>query len=104
LVENLKFPYDYAAGFRRAVNLESRKLSRVKSHDHHIFMERFLPVMFHGYLNDDVWKAFTELCHFYRHLCAKEIKKEEMEKLEEEILVLRRASQWQRTYYAVPCE
>jgi hypothetical protein len=92
LVENLKFPYGYAAGFRRAVNLESRKLSGVKSHDYHIFIKRFLPVMFHGYLNDGVWKAFADLCHFYRQLCAKEIKKEEMEKLEEEILVLRRAS------------
>jgi hypothetical protein len=33
LVENLKFLDGYAAGFRRAVNLESRKLSGVKSYD-----------------------------------------------------------------------
>jgi hypothetical protein len=26
-------------------------------------------------LDDDVWKAFAELSHFYRQLCAKEIKK-----------------------------
>jgi hypothetical protein len=47
-------------GFRRAVNLESEKLSGVKSHDYHIFMERLLPIMFHGYLNDDVWKVLSE--------------------------------------------
>jgi hypothetical protein len=40
----------------------------VKSHDYHIFMERLIPVMFHGYLNDDVWKALAELRHFYRQL------------------------------------
>jgi hypothetical protein len=79
-LQNLKFPDGYATGFRRAVNLESGKLSGVKSHDYHIFMKRFLPVMFHGYLNDDVWKALAELSHFYRQLCAKEIKKEMMEK------------------------
>jgi hypothetical protein len=35
-----------------------------------------------------VWKALAELSHFYRQLCAKEIKKEMMEKLGKEILVL----------------
>jgi hypothetical protein len=87
-LKNLKFSNGYAAGFRRAVNLESRILSGVKSHDYHIFMERLLPIMFHGYLDDDVWMALAELSHFYRQLCAKEIKKEMMDKLEEEIPVL----------------
>jgi hypothetical protein len=74
-------------GFKRVVNLESRKLSGVKSHDYYIFMERLLPLMFRWYLNDDVWKALAELSHFYRQLCAKEIKKEMIEKLEKEIPV-----------------
>jgi hypothetical protein len=87
-LQNLKFPDGYATGFRRAMNLESGKLSRVKSHDYHIFMERLISVIFRGYLNYDVWKALAELSHFYRQLCAKEIKKEMMEKLEKEILVL----------------
>jgi hypothetical protein len=87
-MQNLKFPNGYAVGIRRAVNLDSGKLSGVKGHDYHIFMERLLHVIFCGYLNDDVWKALAELSHFYRQLCAKEIKKEMMEKLEKEILVL----------------
>jgi hypothetical protein len=84
----LKFPNGYAAGFRRVVNLDSGKLSGVKSHDYHIFMERLLLVMFHGYLNDGVWQTLAELSHFYRQLCAKEIMKEMIEKLEKEISVL----------------
>jgi hypothetical protein len=87
-LQNLKFPDGYAAGFRRAVNLESGKLSGVKSHDYHIFMERLIPVIFRGYFNDDVWKALAELSHFYRQLYDKEIKKETMEKLEKEMPVL----------------
>jgi hypothetical protein len=51
-------------------------------------MERLLPIMFRGYLNDDVWKALAELSHFYRQLCAKEIKKDMMKKLGKEIPVL----------------
>jgi hypothetical protein len=76
----LKLPDGYAVSFRRAVNLDLGKLSGVKSHDYHIFMERLLPVIFHGYLNGDVWKMLDELSHFYRQLCAKEIKKEMLEK------------------------
>jgi hypothetical protein len=88
LVKNLKFPNGYAAGFWRVVNLDTGKLSGVKSHDYHIFMERLLPVMFHEYLNNDVWMTLAELSHFYRQLCAKEIKKDMMEKLKDEISVL----------------
>jgi hypothetical protein len=87
-LKNLKFPDGYAASFRRAVNLDAGKLSGVKSHDYHISMERLLPVMFRGYLDDDVWMALAELSHFYRQLCAKEIKKDMMEKLEDEIPML----------------
>jgi hypothetical protein len=53
------------------MNLESEKLSGVKSHNYHIFMERHLPVMFCRYLNDDVWKVLAKVSHFYRQLCAK---------------------------------
>jgi hypothetical protein len=51
-------------------------------------MKRLLLVMFYGYLDDDVWMTLAELSHFYRQLCAKEIKKEMMKKLEEEISML----------------
>jgi hypothetical protein len=87
-LKNLKFLDGYAVGFRRAVNLKSGKLSGVKSYGYHIFIKRLLPVMFRGYLDDDVWMTLAELSNFYRQLCAKEIKKELMEKLEEEIPVL----------------
>jgi hypothetical protein len=86
-MQNLKFPDGYTVGFKRAVNLDKGKINGLKSHDYDIFMERLL-VMFHWYLNDDVWMTLAELSHFYRQLYAKEIKKEMMEKLEKEISVL----------------
>jgi hypothetical protein len=51
-------------------------------------MKRLIAVIFCGYLDDYVWMVLAELSHFYRQLCAKEIKKEMMEKLEEDIPVL----------------
>jgi hypothetical protein len=74
-LKNLKFPDGYTVGFRRAINFDTGKLSGVKSHDYHIFMERLLPMMFHEYLYDDVWAALAELSQFYRQLCAKKLRK-----------------------------
>jgi hypothetical protein len=62
---------------------EGRENSWVKSHDYHIIIERLLLVMLRGYLDDDIWEVLAELSYFYRQLCAKEIKKDMMEKLEE---------------------
>jgi hypothetical protein len=60
-MQDLKFPDGYAVGFRRAVNMETGKINGLKSLDYHIFMERLMPVMFCGYLNDDVWITLAEL-------------------------------------------
>jgi hypothetical protein len=87
-LKNLKFPNGYAVGFKRSVNLKMSKFSVLKSHDYHIIMERLLLVMFRGFVKNDVWKALAEQRYFYRHLCDKEIKKDMMEKLEQQIPVL----------------
>jgi hypothetical protein len=69
------------------VNVKTDKFSRLKSHDYHIIMEKLLPVMFCVFVKTNVWKALAELNYFYRHLYAKEIKKEMMEKLEQQISI-----------------
>jgi hypothetical protein len=51
-------------------------------------MERLFLIMLQGYLDDDVWMVLAKLSHFYRQLCAKEIKKEMIKKLEEKIPML----------------
>ena len=68
--------------------MKTGKLNGLKSHDYHIIIERLLPVMFLCYLGDGVWSMLAELSCFYRLLCAKEIKKEMMEKLEKDVPVL----------------
>jgi hypothetical protein len=87
-MKNLKFPDGFAADFRMVVNLKTGKLIELKSHDYHIIMEWLLLNMLRGYVHQDVWETLAELSYFYRQLCAKEIKKEMMKKLEKEIPVL----------------
>jgi hypothetical protein len=40
-------------------------------------------VKFHGYFKPDLWKMFAELSYFYRHICAKQVSKAMMQRLEE---------------------
>jgi hypothetical protein len=47
-----------------------------------------MPVMFCGSLNPDLWKILAELNYFYRQICAKDVSKSMMHRLEKEIMVL----------------
>jgi hypothetical protein len=58
----------------------------LNSHDNHIIIERLMSVMFCGYF--DIEKIFAELSYFYRQICAKQISKVMMQKLEKKIMVL----------------
>jgi hypothetical protein len=86
-IKRLKFPDCYTAELKRCVNVMVGKIHGLKSHDYHIIMERLLPIMLRGYLDDEIWEALAELSYFYRKRCAKEIKKDMMEKLENKIPV-----------------
>jgi hypothetical protein len=87
-LKTLKFLDCYAVNMKRAVNVSIGKLNGLKSHDYHIFIERLMPVMFRGYFKADLWKMFTELSYFYRQICAKQVSKAMMQRLENEIAVL----------------
>jgi hypothetical protein len=47
-----------------------------------------MSVMFHAYLKADLWKMFAKLSYFYREICAKQVSKAMMQRLEKEIVVL----------------
>jgi hypothetical protein len=45
-------------------------------------------VMLCGYFKADLWKMFAELSYFYRQICAKQVSKSMIQRLEKEIAVL----------------
>jgi hypothetical protein len=72
-LKTLKLPNRYAVNIKRVVNVGTGKLSGLKSHDYHIFIERLMSVMFRSHFNPDLWKMFTELSCFYRQICVKQV-------------------------------
>ena len=77
----LKFTDGYASNISKGVNLSTGKVTGLKSHDYHVWIERIMPVMVRGYVPEHVWRVLAELSHFFRTLCAKEVSKDVIEKL-----------------------
>lgn len=84
-VRNLKFPDGFASDLSRCVDLQSCKLSGMKSHDCHVFMERLLPVALKELLPVHVWNVVVEISQFFRDLSSYTIQFEDMVRLEKNI-------------------
>ena len=69
----MKFTDGYASNISKGVNLSTGKVTGLKSHDYHVWIERIMSVMVRGYVPEHVWLALTELSYFFRQLCAKEL-------------------------------
>ncbi|XP_049394089.1 uncharacterized protein LOC125858374 [Solanum stenotomum] len=86
-LKSLRYPYGYASNLSRCVDMEDCKLSRMKSHDCHVFLERLLPIAFRDLLPEPIWNALTEISLFFKGLCANVLKVEDLQQLEESIKV-----------------
>jgi hypothetical protein len=78
----------YASNLSRCINMKELKISSMKSHDYHVFMERLLPIALREFLSQNVWKVLTELNLFYRDLYSPKLSAPHMKKLKSEIPVL----------------
>ena len=87
-IEGLRCPDGISSNLRRCVDLKNNKLSGMKSHDCHVMMENFLPIVFIELLSVKLWSAITELSLFYKEFCSTTLKVEHIRKLENDIPIL----------------
>ena len=87
-IKKLKFPDGYVSNLGRCVDLSGNKLYGMKSHDCHIFMQRFILIAFRELLPANVWQALTELSIFFKDLTAIVITEDDMKRLEEDIPIV----------------
>ncbi|KAL3520947.1 hypothetical protein ACH5RR_019096 [Cinchona calisaya] len=81
-LKNLKFSDGYVSNISRCIDLNECKLTGMKSHDCHVFMERLLPIAFKEFVPPFVWSALTEVSLFFRDLCSTSLTITNMQKLE----------------------
>ncbi|XP_056158503.1 uncharacterized protein LOC130134826 [Syzygium oleosum] len=87
-LKSVRFPDGYASNIGRCVDLNECKLTGLKSHDCHIFMERLIPIAFNELLPNFVWGAITELSNFLHDICSTVLKASHMEKMERDIPII----------------
>ncbi|XP_042962362.1 uncharacterized protein LOC122296625 [Carya illinoinensis] len=87
-VSQVSFPDGFASNIARCVNIHEGKITGMKSHDCHIFLQRLLPVVIGGYLRPDIRLALTELCTFFKELCARTLTYESLHRLQTDISII----------------
>ncbi|XP_035547475.1 uncharacterized protein LOC109010280 [Juglans regia] len=87
-LQAVKFPDGFAGNITRCVTLNGCKISGMKSHDCHIFLQRLLPVAIAGYLRPDIRLALTELSIFFRQLCTRTLSIDVLNRLEIDIPII----------------
>jgi hypothetical protein len=83
-LKSVKFPDGYASNISRCV--KDDKLIGLKSHDCHIMLQHLLPIGMRGHLDPKVLNVITELSSFFRHLCARVLHVDALEKLQAKII------------------
>ena len=86
-VKKLRFPDGYASNLSKCVDTTDCKLTRMKSHDCHVFLQRLIPMAFKDFLPEPIWNVLTEISLFFKDICSTMIRVEQMQKLEENIVV-----------------
>jgi len=67
------------------VKLKECTVGGLKSHDNHIIMQQLMPIALRGTLSDDVVRPLIELYGFFRDICSKTLRVEDLDRLENQI-------------------
>ncbi|RVW77928.1 hypothetical protein CK203_048271 [Vitis vinifera] len=86
-LKEVKVPDGYASNISRCVQVNERNIFRLKSHDCHVLMQQLLPLAIRGVLHKNVCAVIVELCSFFKQLCSKVLKSDQLEHLENDIIV-----------------
>ena len=77
----------YVSNISRRIQVNERKIFRLKSHDCHVLMQQLLPLAICGVLYKNVCPAIVELCSCFKQSCSKVLKTDQLEHLQNDIIV-----------------
>ncbi|XP_026430326.1 uncharacterized protein LOC113326872 [Papaver somniferum] len=86
-LKDIKVPDGYSSNISRCVNVKDRKIMGLKIHDYHVLMEYLLPIALRGHFDGDILEALSELCMFFKVLCTRVLKIEDLDKLQDSIAI-----------------
>lgn len=85
VLKSVKVPDGYSSNISKCINLETRQIHGLKSHDCHILMQQLLPIALRKSVPKHVCKAIIGLCDVFKQLYSKVHTVAEFEALEEKV-------------------
>ncbi|KAH7838791.1 hypothetical protein Vadar_031230 [Vaccinium darrowii] len=87
-LKSIRYPDGYVANISRCVTSENGRLLGMKSHDYHVLLQRLLPIGMRGFVSKEICTTFFELGNFFEELCSKTLRRSDMEKWEEQVVLI----------------
>lgn len=84
----MKVPDGYSSNISKCVQLRPPKLIGLKSHDYHILMHQLLPISLRKTMQRSVRVPLINLSKYYRELCFKVLKPQELVRMEKDISII----------------
>ncbi|XP_042432526.1 uncharacterized protein LOC122019082 [Zingiber officinale] len=84
---DIKVPEGFSSNMKNLVCMDEIKLSSLKSHDSHVIMQHFLPIVIRNSLPKYVRYAIIRLCFFFKDICCKIIDVAKLDKLQSDLIV-----------------
>ncbi|KAJ9539295.1 hypothetical protein OSB04_032028 [Centaurea solstitialis] len=84
----VQYPSGYAGSLKNKVNINDKKFYGLKTHNCHVLLQRVLPVVIRPYVANHVADAICDLSRFFQMLCARELKKSDVEQMQKDIILI----------------
>ena len=82
---NVRLPDGHASNVSRCVKLKECCIRGMKSHDSHILIQQLMPIALRKSLSNKVVKPLIGLSYFFREICSKALRIEDLDRLENQI-------------------
>ncbi|XP_060966714.1 uncharacterized protein LOC133035059 [Cannabis sativa] len=87
-MKSVRFPDGFAANLDKNVNVDTGKISGLKSHDCHVLLQRLLPAGIRKFLKKEIRDTIIELCVYFKQLCSRTLHVSDLEKMQTNILTI----------------
>ena len=87
-LRNIRIPDGYSSNLSRCADIANRKLTGLKSHDCHVYLQVLLPLVIRGIVHQDVTDPIIELSIYFKAVCSKVLQHAQLLQLESDIAVI----------------
>ena len=87
-LKSVRFPNGFASNLRKNVIDENNKITRLKSYDCHVIMQRLLSTGIRPFIKKEIIDVIIELSNFFQLICSRTLRISDLEKAQDDIVFI----------------